>query len=375
MYNTGLKNEEYVSKLNVSGSNVVKRRNDAGVTLFESFNLEDGVIPGRLLRPKYNIEELGKAIDTRIFELIPETTPTGPATVLRSTYQEALNEISILGAEKTALQNEINNLRSNISSLNTNVQTLQIQTDGEALKASVAENQSEVSAESMAEMAIDLQNAIQNATQEAIQRVSLTARNEALKEQMNTLLKNVSSLETQVNNEVTNRNQIQASSQAATNQIVAQAASTAASAAQTASAIASGASLLGSSVFIRNLRQPTNSNKDITITSNYNQGTSSIKFEAGDRFEIQNMGTLPININISKTGDAVNFLKNSLTNTQIQPKSTKIITFSVDTNWWSGVKPKSRLFSRPKTYNGTMTIKSNNGTEQTFNVMLRKNVK
>ena len=378
MYSTGLKNEEYVSKLNVSGSNAVKRKNDAGVNLFQSSNLEDGVIPGKLLRPKYNIEELGKAIDTRIFELIPETTPTGPATVLRSTYQDALNEISILGAEKSSLESEINNLRSTISSLNATIRNLEVQIDGEALKASVSENQAEVAAETVADTTIDLQNAIQNATQEAIQRVSLTARNEALKEQINALLKNVSSLETQVNNEVTKRNQIQAASQAATNQIVAQAATTAANAvtaAQTATAIASGAQLLGNSVFIKNLKQPTGSNQDITISSNHKSGPNSIKFEAGDRFQIENAGTTPINVSISRDGDAVNFLKSSLTNTSVPPKSSKIITFSVNTSWWGGAKPKSRLFASAKTYKGTMTIKASNGTEQTFNVMLRKNVK
>jgi predicted nucleic acid-binding Zn-ribbon protein len=382
MHSAGLKNEEYVSKLNVSGSNAVKRKNDAGVNLFESYDLYDGVIPGKLVRPKYNTEELGKAIDTRIFELIPQDAPIGPATVLRSTYQDALDEISALSAENTSLSNEINNLRSTISSLNSTIRNLEVQLDGESLKASVSENQAEVAAETIADTTIDLQNAIQNATQEAIQRVSLTARNEALKEQINALLKSVSSLETQVNNEVTKRNQIQAANQAAATQaqqqaaqVAAQAQQQAASAAQTAAAVASGAALLGSSVFIKNLKQPSGSDKDITITSNHKSGPNSIKFTAGDKFEIENAGTTAIAVTVSKGGDAVNFLKNSITNTSVPPKSKKTINFSVNTSWWSGQKPKSTIFASAKTYNGTMTIKASNGTEQTFNVMLRKNVK
>lgn len=371
MRNVGLKNEEYVSKLNVSGSNAVKRKNDAGVNIFESFNSEDGVIPGKLLRPKYNLEELGKAIDTRIFELIPEEVPTGPATVLRSTYERALSDIDRLSAENTELQNQINGLRSNISSLNTNIQNLEIQVDGESLKASVAENQSEISAESMADTTIDLQNAIQNATQEAIQRVSLTARNEALKEQINALLKSNSSLEEQLNNEVSKRNAAESNNQASTNQAV----TAASNAAQTAAAIATGAQILGDLVFIRNLKQPKGSNKDITITSNHKSGPNSIKFEAGDRFQIENSSANSISVSISLTGDAKSFLKPNLTNVSVPASSSKTISFSVDTNWWKGVKPKSRLFSRSKTYSGTMTIASNDGTEQKFNVMLRKNRK
>jgi len=375
MRNAGLKNEEYIGKLFMSGSNAVKRKNDAGVTVFERSNLEDGVIPGKLLRPKYNLQELGKAIDTRIYELIPEEAPTGPATVLRSVYQSALDEIGLLNSDKQILEAEINSLRSNISSLNATIQNLQTQIDGESLKASVAENQSEVSAESLADTSIDLQNAIQNATQEAIQRVSLTARNEALKEQINALLKNVSSLEEQVNNEVTKRNQIQASTQSASNQSISQAVTAATGAAQTAAAIATGAQLLGNLVFIRNLKQPTGGNKDITITSNHKSGIGSIKFESGDRFQIENAGTTPISVSITKGGEANAFLKENLSNTTVQPGSSKTITFSVDTNWWNGAKPKSRLFASNKTYNGTLTISSNDGTSQTFNVMLRKNRK
>lgn len=375
MHNAGLKNEKYVSKLNVSGSNAVKRKNDAGVNFFESFDLEDGVIPGKLLRPKYNVEELGKAIDTRIFELIPQDAPIGPSTVLRSTYEEALSEISLLSSEKQDLENQVNQLRSTISSLNATIQNLEIQLDGEALKASVAENQSEFAAENVADTTIDLQNAVQNATQEAIQRVSLTARNESLKEQINSLLKSVSTLEEQVNNEVSKRNQIQQANNAAAASAASTAASTTAAATKAAAAVASGAQLLGNAVFIKNLKQPAGADKDITITSNHKGGTGSIKFSAGDRFEIENSGSTPIGVSISRGGDAVNFLKSSVTNTQVPANSKKTISFSVNTAWWGGVKPKSRLFARAHTYNGTVTIKTSTGTEQTFNVMLRKNVK
>ena len=380
MHNAGLKNEEYVGKLFMSGSNAVKRKNDAGVNLFESYDLQDGVIPGKLLRPKYNTDELVKAIDTRIFELIPQDAPTGPATVLRSVYEEALSEISALNADKIDLTNLVNQLRSTISSLNATIQNLQVQIDGESLKASVAENQSEVSAETLADTTIDLQNAIQNATQEAIQRVSLSARNDALKEQINALLKQVSNLETQVTNETNKRSQIEAAAvQAITNQQNNQQAQQQAQqqqqqqAAATAAAAANGAAVVGNTIIITNLKP--SGEKDIDITSNHKSGTKSIKFQGGDRFEIENVGTTPVGINITKSGDANNFLKSSVTNTQVPPKSKKTITFTVNETWWKGQKPKSTFLARSKTYDGTITIKTTAGGEQTFNARLRKNVK
>ena len=387
MRNAGLKNEEYVGKLFMSGSNAVKRKNDAGVNLFESFDLQDGVIPGKLVRPKYNTEELVKAIDTRIFELIPQDAPIGPATVLRSIYEEALSEISALNADKIDLTNLVNQLRSTISSLNATIQNLQVQIDGESLKASVAENQSEVSAETLADTTIDLQNAIQNATQEAIQRVSLTARNDALKEQINALLKQVGNLEGQVATESTKRSQIEAAAVAAiTNQQAIQTQQAqqqtqqqqiqqqqVQQAAQAAAAVANGAAVLGNTIIISNLVP--GGEKDITITSNHKSGTGSIKFQSGNRFEVENIGTTPVGISVTKAGDANNFLKSSVTNTQVSPKSKKTITFSVNESWWKGQKPKSTILAKSKTYNGTVTIKTSTGTEQTFNVLLRKNVK
>jgi len=350
MHNAGLKNEEYVSRLQVSGSNAVKRKNEAGVNLFESSDLSDGVIPGKLVRPKYNESELVKAIDTRIFELIPQEVPQGPAMVLRTIYQEALDEIDGLNRDKVNLQNQINSLNSEISSLNATLQNLRIQLDGEVLKASVAENQAEAAAETVADTTSDLSNAVQNATQEAIQRVSLTARNQALKEQINGLYKQISGLEEQVSGETAKR-------------------------AKTSNAVASGAELLGDDVIIKNLQEGS-TGKDISITSNRKSGTSSIKFQSGQKFEIENLGANTISVSISLKSDASKFLKVSSSNVSVPAGQKKQVTFSVNTSWWSNAAPKRALFSGgAKTYEGSVTFKTSTGDEQTFSASLRKNKK
>lgn len=350
MHNAGLKNEEYVSKLQVSGSNAVKRKNEAGVNLFESSDLSDGVIPGKLVRPKYNESELVKAIDTRIFELIPQEVPQGPAMVLRSVYQEALDEIDGLNRDKINLENQINSLNSQISSLNATIQNLRIQLDGEQLKASVAENQAEAAAENVADTTIDLQNAVQNATQEAIQRVSLTARNQALKDEIQSLLKQVSSLEEQVSGATAKR-------------------------AKTSTAVASGAELLGENVIIKNLQEPSSGDKDIHISSNHKGGTGSIRFTAGEKFEIENLGENSISVSITKKSDASKFLKVSPSQISVPAGQKKTVTFSVNTSWWGGVKPKSRIFAKSHSYDGSVTFKTSAGDEQTFSAYLKKNVK
>lgn len=346
MHNAGLKNEEYVSRLQISGSNAVKRKNEAGVNLFESSDLSDGVIPGKLIRPKYNQDELVKAVDTRIFELIPQEVPIGPATVLRSVYQEALDEIDALNADKVRLENIINQLNSTIRSLEAAIQNLNVELDGAELKASVAENQAETASEAVADTTSDLSNAIQNATQEAIQRVSLTARNAALKDQIAVLLKNIASLEEQVSGATAKR-------------------------AKTSTAVAAGAELLGDNVIVKNLQEPSGGKKDIDIVSSRKNGTH--RFESGEKFEIENLGENSITITITKKNEAANLLSGG-GNVTVPAGSKKVVTFTLNKSKWGDKKPKKWYHSK-KDYDGSVTFKASTGDEQTFSFHLRKNTK
>ena len=58
MKKSGLKNEAQVAKIFVSGSNALPQTNDSGVRLFKQSDLTDGIISGKLVRPKYNTNEL-----------------------------------------------------------------------------------------------------------------------------------------------------------------------------------------------------------------------------------------------------------------------------------------------------------------------------
>lgn len=144
--------------------------------------IDGGIIGGQLIRPKYDSVELEKSIDTRIFELIPNTPAPQPDTVLRSVYNTALEQIEDLTAEVERLNNDVSNLNSIIAELESIVDALRIETDNEKLKANIANDQRDIANTQIASTTIDLQNAVQNSINEAIERVSLTARIEALQE-------------------------------------------------------------------------------------------------------------------------------------------------------------------------------------------------
>ena len=180
MKNSGLKNEAQVAKIFVSGSDALPQTNDIGVRLFKESDLTDGIIAGKLTRPKYNTKELKKSVDTTIFELLPNEAPIGLPMVLRSIYEDALKRIDELNALLERLNVTIGERDATIAELQSIIEQLRIELENEQLKANIATQQSEISNVQIGETTIDLQNAIQNSINEAIARVSLTARVEAL---------------------------------------------------------------------------------------------------------------------------------------------------------------------------------------------------
>ena len=180
MKNSGLKNEAQVAKIFVSGSDALPQTNDIGVRLFKESDLTDGIIAGKLTRPKYNTKELKKSVDTTIFELLPNEAPIGLPMVLRSIYEDALKRIDELNALLERLNVTIGERDATIAELQSIIEQLRIELENEQLKANIATQQSEIANTQIGETTIDLQNAIQNSINEAIARVSLTARVEAL---------------------------------------------------------------------------------------------------------------------------------------------------------------------------------------------------
>lgn len=195
MINGGLKNETQVGKLLVSGSLAITEKNSAGIRFFKE---SEGIIAGKLTRPKYNITELKKSIDVEITELIPQSAPVLEDTILRSVYDDSVTLVNQLTLDVENLSSTILNLQGKITELEIVSESLKIELDNEKLKAGISENQAIVANTQISTTTIDLQNAIQNSLNEAIQRVSLTARNEALEKENENLRNQLFGINTQL---------------------------------------------------------------------------------------------------------------------------------------------------------------------------------
>lgn len=219
---SGLKNDKKVQNILVSGSAVLPQKNSKGIRVarkrkslptspmvkgypdlsdipsdnygnlseagsITSNEVDGGIISGKLVRAKYDNTELKKSIDTTIFELIPQRPVQLPDTVLRSVYNVVTQSVNDLTVEVQILTNEVSTLNSEIQELEIVSESLKIVADNEKLRANIAAEQARVANVQVGETTIDLSNAIQNSINEAIQRVSLTARNEALLQENDSL--------------------------------------------------------------------------------------------------------------------------------------------------------------------------------------------
>lgn len=187
MDKSGLRNEEKVSELIEKGSTAIYTKNEYGVHIFSSSVDDDGIVFGKLTKPHYNTEELIKAIDTNIIELIPIEPPPLDDTVPRPLYEAALAEIEQRGIIIEQLNGMIYDLNAKIIELEIVSQSLRVELDNKDLLLAVAQNQVSQAFSKVQSTIVELQNSIQKATSEAIQRVSLSIRNETLIRQIEIL--------------------------------------------------------------------------------------------------------------------------------------------------------------------------------------------
>ena len=197
---TGLRNEDKISELLVSGSLAIKTKNDFGVHIFSGSVVDDGIVSGKLTKPKYNEVEVIKSIDTNIVELIPVEAPDLPPTILLTSYNQANQLIADLTLQVERLNNVTLNLASKVKELEITTQSLLVEMDSKDLLLAVSQNQTQ-QANSKVESSIgSLQNSIQKATAESIQRVSLSARNTSLLQENALLGEQLTSAQAQIVN-------------------------------------------------------------------------------------------------------------------------------------------------------------------------------
>lgn len=189
---SGLQNPILVQKIREEGSLGIPKKNSFGTYIFSGSSDVDGVLSGQLTKPKYNIEELKKSIDTEIDELLPVLPPDAPDTVPRSIYNEVTQSVIDLTSEIETLTSTVYALNSKLGEVEIVSESLRVDLDLKDILFATSENQTQQSVDRIQTSINQLQNAIQKSTAEAIQRASLTAQNESLKQ-------TVASLERQVN--------------------------------------------------------------------------------------------------------------------------------------------------------------------------------
>lgn len=187
MTNTGLQNEALISELLVSGSHAIHYKNERGVYVFEEAIDKDGVVSGKLTKPKYNEDELVKSIDTNIIELIPVKAPELPDMVLRSIYNEVTQSVIELTAQVATLNKTVIDLNAKVQEVEIVSESLRVEIDLKNLNVATSQNQAAQISTKIVSTIGELQNAIQKGTSEAIQRVSLYARNQSLQQEIDAL--------------------------------------------------------------------------------------------------------------------------------------------------------------------------------------------
>ena len=185
-----------VQELITNGSTCIKR-GDTGYVFLAS-NTDDGEIVSKLVKPKYNEDELKRAVDITIDELITNTPTQRLDLVPRPVYDDALFQIEDLSRTVESQSIEINDLSSRVSELESISASLRVDLDSERLLASTSQNQANTINERYIATVGDFQNALQKATLEAIQRVSLEAQVDGLTAQKEALLVQISTLQQQV---------------------------------------------------------------------------------------------------------------------------------------------------------------------------------
>ena len=200
MVKGGLKNEALISELLRSGSSAIKTKNEFGVHIFSGSIENDGIISGQLTKPKYNQQELIKALDTTIVELIDIDPPLTEPTILTSTFNEATKSVEDLTEVVEALNDTVLRMDGKIKELEIVTQSLAIELDSRDLNVTVLENQLQSMASKVESSTVDLQNALQKATAESIQRVSLAARNLSLTQENDLLKEQLTSAQNQIIN-------------------------------------------------------------------------------------------------------------------------------------------------------------------------------
>jgi len=172
------------------GSKAIKSKDDNSIVVKKKDGIKKefgGETSGYVEKPKYNTEELQKALDVKVDELIKEKKSKRGPYVLKSLYDAALKQIEDLRAELEDYKQRYQEQLAINSQLQAEIESLKTQLDSAEILRAAAENQLEAVNDRYVGLLADFQNSIIKGTKEAIERVSLEAQVRGLQAQKESL--------------------------------------------------------------------------------------------------------------------------------------------------------------------------------------------
>ena len=181
------------SILMISGSDAITK-NEFGVTLVDANNLASSLIFKNLSKPKYDNEELVKAIDVNIIELKPNIPTPNLDLIPKPLYDEQVLLVEDLRKQLAALNVIVTDLRSQIITLQSQVQTeINNRLSIEQLNDVLA-NQIDTLTGTINDFTGQISTSLQKSVDESILRASLQSQNAGFKAQIEALIQQINSL-------------------------------------------------------------------------------------------------------------------------------------------------------------------------------------
>jgi hypothetical protein len=187
------KDKKLESILSISGSAAINR-NEYGVNVVDESNVASSLVFKGLTKDKYDTEELIKAVDVEVKELLPNIPSINLDLVPRPLYNEKIVENEDLRKVVRKLNGDIVVLNSTISTLESQVQTeinnrLSVEQTNDVLV-----NQIETLNTTIEDFASQIATSLQKSVDESILRASLQSQKTGFKAQIEALIQQINSL-------------------------------------------------------------------------------------------------------------------------------------------------------------------------------------
>jgi hypothetical protein len=187
------KDKKLESILSLSGSAAINR-NEYGVNVVDDSNIASSLVFKGLTKDKYDTEELIKAVDVEVKELLPNIPSINLDLVPRPVYNEKVVENEDLRKRVRKLSDDIVVLNSTITALESQVQTeinnrLSVEQINDVLV-----NQIETLNATILDFASQIATSLQKSVDESILRASLQSQKTGFKAQIEALIQQINSL-------------------------------------------------------------------------------------------------------------------------------------------------------------------------------------